>query len=77
MGERAQWQPIETAPMDGTHILVWNAKQPQLPPTTAHWWGGGPEPGGFHLSVNYLGEYSDFGMPPTHWMPLPKPPGAP
>jgi Protein of unknown function (DUF551) len=67
----SEWQPIETAPMDGTHILVWNRDQPQMPPFTAHWWWQG----GFHLSVNYLGEYSDFccsGL--THWRPIPKPP---
>lgn len=60
------WRGIETAPHDGTHIIVRDASAPQ-PPTTAHWFEGG-----WHLSVNALGDYSDHGMRSlTHWMPLP------
>lgn len=61
------WQPIETAPKDGTHITVFS---PHALPCTVHWFDGG-----WHLSVNQCGEYSAYvwGLP-THWMPLPPPP---
>lgn len=61
------WRGIETAPTDGTHILVRSEGSPQQPPTTAHWFEGG-----WHLSVNALGEHSEHGMQSlSHWMPLP------
>lgn len=89
------WQPIETAPKDGTNILlyapaaVYQGKAVTERLTYGHW--EEPEHG------KYLGDcggecrcpeydeapppywYSDDGgfteeYPPTHWMPLPKPP---
>lgn len=80
-----RWQPIETAPHDGTHILVGTFPCPKgaVTITTAHWWGPpsfageGPPVGEWALSVNALGEYSDCGVKaPTHWQPLPDPPEA-
>jgi hypothetical protein len=62
------WQPIATAPRDGSHILVWNANNQTQPPTVAHYF---PEGCGWHLSVNYSGDTSEHGMPPTHWTRLP------
>lgn len=61
-----QWQPIETAPKDNTPILV---------PTNAHsdgivivrWY-----------TYNGLAAWRDWDEDvhfPTHWMPLPQPPG--
>ena len=58
------WQPIGTAPRDGADILTSSA------------FGG--------CSVRYWGEGEDGemawqprirGVVPTHWMPLPEPPG--
>ena len=65
------WQPIETAPRDGTEVLAWcdfdslrcaivisyepNDENPKWP-----WWDWDCR--GIHESV------------PTHWMPLPAPP---
>ena len=68
------WQPIETAPRDGKHVLV--GTFPTVPGhvtiATAHWWHEGRE---WALSVNYDGEHSDHGVEaPTHWRPLPEPP---
>lgn len=80
-----QWQPIETAPKDGTMIDLWvDGDYPQRY-SDAHWGKGGHECG-------EMGEYCDsdwhsqeegwtcsFGMPipenkVTHWLPLPPPP---
>ncbi len=58
------WQPIETAPKDGTEVLVWDGYGVKIA-----WW----EPyrrttGGvwFYDGDNYTW--------PTHWMPLPEEP---
>ena len=82
------WQPIETAPKDGTTILLtapgrvtvgeWH---PEQWPTASEYHG---------TTGEYLGQYEtgeckpaswiswDGGFfdedPPTHWMPLPEPP---
>ncbi len=70
------WQPIETAPRDGTAVLVW-------PPTwsgtasAAKWnpdqYSKKPRP--------YWSRNDDFGRvtisrekPPSHWMPIPRGP---
>jgi hypothetical protein len=72
-----EWQPIETAPKDGTMVLV--APQMQV----AHWYQdrfSGPP--GNERNGELLGEYwavpqVDFheaSITPTHWRPLPTPP---
>lgn len=58
------WQPISTAPKDGTPLLIWTegAHLIHLFWKNDHWeWlGGGRCPDGqYHM---------------THWMPLPEPP---
>jgi hypothetical protein len=63
------WQPIETAPMDGTLVLI-AAHDNGMPSQPRH-----------VLIAKYDGEdwrqddseYSET-WPPTHWMPLPTPP---
>jgi hypothetical protein len=65
------WQPIETAPKDGTTILVWRWGRVAL----TKW-----DPDGY--VKNKRPYWADFVMgktraqntPPTHWMPLPDPP---
>jgi hypothetical protein len=58
------WQPISTAPKDGTHVLV---SGPHALPTTVHWFDGA-----WHLSVNQQGEFSAYVWgEPTHWLALP------
>lgn len=63
------WQPIETAPKDGTRILVWPYWSDGLPAevkwrnmkrTAGRW-----EYGGLFCNAN-----------PTHWMPLPAAPNT-
>lgn len=74
------WQPIETAPKDGTWILVYcpeDTNRGHAVMHTARWmdfyqsapdWAHGP-------LDDYFGSYRE-GLPsnPTHWMPLPAPP---
>lgn len=66
------WQPIETAPKNGTPVDLW------IPETAKG--NNGPA----HLAVNCQFEYGrwlvngEFFLPwlqdATHWMPLPDPP---
>lgn len=65
----AQWQPIASAPKDGTPVILWwshwNTAQGILGSFNPHNRGGqweAPE-------VKY-----HSGPPPTHWMKLPEPP---
>jgi hypothetical protein len=59
------WQPIETAPKDGTHILCAVPGEIKVH-VFIIWWNNG----GWCNSLT-----PDFitGVP-THWMPLPEPP---
>jgi hypothetical protein len=70
LGAGVGWQPIETAPMDGTAILLFT--------------GGGVIEGHWiyrewqqcAISCSYDGAGGPvFECVPTHWMPLPPPPG--
>ena len=56
------WQPIETAPMDGTHLLLLTPK-------------GRIADGFWSLKYNVWSWIYDL-VEPTHWMPLPDPLGA-
>jgi len=79
--ETGGWLPIETAPKDGTRIIL---RCPNIGAVEG-WWdcvdGGGFEEGPpifWWTTENDLiifgdGSYDD----PTHWMPLPPPPNSP
>lgn len=58
-----QWQPIETAPKDGTEILVCNHATLDIWFYHVASWMDGLEWWNGDARVN-----------PTHWMPLPQPP---
>jgi hypothetical protein len=63
----SEWQPIETAPRDGTNILIVNHKgniASGLWQCGGWWLRGGNGPNTF---------FNDH-HGPTHWMPLPSPP---
>jgi len=67
------WQPIETAPKDGTLVLVFEASQGvAVACQNGETW---------YLDVpwNAPDLSQDFSMyyAPTHWMPLPPPPTSP
>lgn len=70
------WEPIETAPMDGTEIDVWarNDKGMERRICNVSWermadWDGREFDGWTGMYPHYGGKYT-----PTHWMPLPEPP---
>lgn len=62
-----EWQLIETAPKDGTHVLVFMYGDM----TTAYWDGETWE-----LSIASDGPVESNEVNPTHWMPLPTPPNV-
>ena len=57
------WQPISTAPKDGTWILVFQ-------PARGPWRDRIKEVRGGHVASRH-GWGDDY---PTHWLPLPEPP---
>lgn len=69
----SDWQPIETAPMDGTELLLsgpsWNGMKPDEPPYFAV--------GLWQSGAWREGEDGSRLWSPTHWMPLPEPPVSP
>lgn len=61
------WQPIETAPKDGTEVLVFGPRQDGTYLAAYQyddWWVAGP----------WDERWTELLSPPTHWMPLPAPP---
>lgn len=81
MQQAQAWQPIETAPRDGTHVLavVRGDYKPGVSfvPTVVEW---SDRLGGWVEDSDYVCD--ECGLPsehfkPTHWMPLPAPPQGP
>ena len=69
-----KWQSIETAPKDGTVILVWQRGKVWLSRWDSQRHNKHPRPfwaGGVSAVWGNAVSRSD---PPTHWMPLPQPP---
>ena len=65
---RSRWQPIETAPKDGTQILLWiRGIEPR--PRIGYWAERGCDSGWYGLQSQHA-----YGVIVTHWMPLPGPP---
>lgn len=69
-----EWQPIETAPKDGTRIILGYSGSHSCEgfwmddPSRNYW----EDIGWFDSDSDVLCEHP---RKPTHWMPLPKPPG--
>lgn len=70
----SEWQPIETAPKDGTEVLVWAL---WIDPDTDSFGSGST----FHkaridkwVRGAWWRTKQSPHMQPTHWMPLPEPP---
>lgn len=73
--EAMGWQPIETAPKDGTAVLVANKNGAWIAKYEPVYQSGyRPENPWFSLMLNH--DHVRKGKPyaPTHWMPLPPPP---
>jgi hypothetical protein len=70
------WQPIETAPKDGTEIDLWYPDLGRQP--AAHWDTTGLGFGWCWPNWNEgrLETVIRPNIAPTHWMPIPEPPGA-
>ena len=75
-----EWQPIETAPKDGSNILLWEGSS--TTPFIGYWF-----PGENHLKARWTANSEHYDTDGnacvidrisseyvTHWMPLPKPP---
>ena len=79
-----EWQPIETAPRDGTAILLFIPDGYTLCGLTdgvviGHWSAADLPADAPEHDDNWYQLNQDGGFPcdilPTHWMPLPEPPG--
>ena len=69
------WQPIETAPKDGTKIDLWVANQElgrAIRETDMVWHHFDDGSAWAHADALFLVE--EDGWTVTHWMPLPEPP---
>lgn len=73
----SEWQPIETAPKDGTNVDLWakcwraQADDFVYQRFTDCWWTKGDSMTGRH--EHWVG-FESLSWYPTHWMPLPPPP---
>jgi hypothetical protein len=90
LAARPAWQPIETAPKDGAMILLARNQRVTLGHWEPEHWPTASEH--HASTGEYLGQFEtgqcdeaywaseDGGFteeePPSHWMPLPTPPGA-
>ena len=73
--ENEMWQPIETAPKDGTAVDLWveavdcSFRGPDFIWRDGEWYGrNSEEPLHRH--------YGNTGVKATYWMPIPPPPNA-
>lgn len=72
----SDWQPIETAPRDGTEIDLWTRDEDGFPgriPDGA-WRTRDGLTGWYARSERGWMRIEEFAYEPTHWMPLPAPP---
>lgn len=58
--KRIEWQPIETAPKDGSSIIAHGKRFNKM----ICWWNG----------KSWRIVYSNILLKPTHWLPIPGPP---
>lgn len=64
----SEWQPIETAPQDGTRILLCDDRCKPFPTLLGRWCHGAWWSDATNSGASIV--WSDA----THWMPLPAPP---
>lgn len=68
------WQSIDTAPRDGTNILLVNHKGNMA---VGLWIGKGYDTGWWLRGGNKPDTFFNFHHGPSHWMPLPPAPDKP
>lgn len=75
------WQPIETAPKDGSSILLWGTWAGEIHGIAKHpcvdigrWDGGNSDFPGEEWWTLDTGDCYTCWMKPTHWAPIPVPP---
>ena len=78
--QQAMWRHIETAPKDGSYLLLW--EQYSEAPFVGYWSGGSWSVSHEHVDAEGGWDGANvvdaLSMPITHWMPLPAaPPAAP
>lgn len=69
---RGEWQDIETAPKDGTVVLL--AMTDHHRSIFAGWWTHERVMIPYWKTMSNWGRNLDREYQPTHWMPLPEPP---
>lgn len=80
-----EWQPIETAPKDGTYIILYQpdfkdentvrqARKPREMRISTGFFDYYEKRGWFEFQSGDGYEYQENQIFPTHWMPLPNPP---
>ncbi len=71
----SQWMPIESAPMDGTLIILGNRHGSWMGKWSPFYQSGAKaENPWFSMMLNHDHLPRMSGLVPTHWMPLPPPP---
>lgn len=69
----SEWQPIETAPKDGTVVYLYRQVGDWKVRGHGYWEGGGIVSG--WITQGFYDPPGNLGLAhPTHWMPLPAPP---
>jgi hypothetical protein len=75
MREQSGWRPIETAPKDGTEVLLYC---PEQGVARGRWndcrYASNPRPYWTNDAERLFGVSRTRSDQPTHWMPLPAPP---
>jgi hypothetical protein len=75
----SEWLPIETAPRDGTGVLLFFPSRYGDHIVISGFWGGtdepDPEPGWYHRECD-SNKLTGWGDEPTHWMLMPEPPNG-
>lgn len=66
----SNWQPIETAPKNGTEVLTWGVRRGM----DIAVYDPGSENEEYAWTCTSSGMSLDHESRPTHWMPLPEPP---
>ena len=74
----ASWQPIETAPRDGTFFVIFTHGEYEVGRYAPSFWASFEDAGnGYYKKVDrHMTDWSGFNNfhAATHWMPLPPPP---